>query len=157
MGNAIRPHTPSRTIPMKKIAELLTDRSPRTMPGSSTTLDAARLMREEHIGAVMVVDSEGVLLGCFSERDLTNRVVALGKPPATTQLSEVMTKELFTASPDDRVHAVAMEMQERHIRHLPVLKDGVLVAVLGLRDMQRELLAVTRGQITDLTRYIRGA
>ncbi|MEX1024103.1 MAG: CBS domain-containing protein [Planctomycetota bacterium] len=142
---------------MRTIAELLTDRKPRTLPPTATALDAARRMQAEHIGAILIVDDAQQLVGCFSERDLTNRVVAAGRAPADVQLHEVMTRELFTATPEDRIHATACEMQERHIRHLPVVVDGQLIAVLGLRDMQRELLEATRGQVNELTRYIRGA
>lgn len=144
-------------IPMKKLADLLDGRAPSTMLGTNTALDAARRMKEEHIGAVLIADEAGAPLGVFSERDLTNRVVSRGLDPDATLLTDVMTRGLFTASPDDGIHATLIEMQDRHIRHLPILEDGELVAVLSIRDLLRSLLAATRGQVNDLTRYIRGA
>ena len=63
---------------------------------------------------------------------------------------------LFQASPDERVNDVAREMQERHIRHLPVVEDGACVGVLGLRDLLREHLSAKQEEVRDLKAYIQG-
>ena len=141
---------------MKTIRELITGRTPMTMEGSATALEAARRMKEEHVGAVLVVDDSQALCGVFTERDLMTRIVVAGLAPDEVRLEDVMTRELFTASPDQRVNEVAREMQSRHIRHLPVVEDGTTVAMLSLRDLLREHLDAKRNEVRALTAYIQG-
>ena len=113
-------------------------------------------MLEAHIGAILIVDSKGGPLGVFTERDLMTRVVVPEREPKGVQIKEVMTRELFTVSPERRINEVAREMQERHIRHLPVVEDGVVIGMLSLRDLLREHLAEKRHEVRALTAYIQG-
>ncbi len=141
---------------MKSVGELLVGRKPVSMTRSATALEAARLMEKEHVGSLLVLSPEGNLEGCFTERDLMTRVVGAGKDPAATPLADVMTRELFTAAPEERVNQVAREMQARHIRHLPVLEDGKVLGMLSLRDLLREHLEAKRHEVQALTAYIQG-
>jgi len=140
---------------MKSIRELLRERDPVSLPGTATVLDAVRKMNEAHIGAVLVRDAGGAV-GVFTERDLMTRVVEPGLEPRTTVLARVMTRDLFTSPPDRRINEVAREMQDRHIRHLPVVENGEVIGILSLRDLLREHLAVKRGEVQALTAYIQG-
>jgi len=113
-------------------------------------------MRDQHIGAVLVLDAERRLAGIFTERDLMIRVVVAGRAPGSVLLQEVMTRELFTASPEDRVFHVAQSLQARHIRHVPVLRNGEVVGILSLRDLLRAHLSVKEQEVQHLTAYIKG-
>src|ERR1043165_6031163 len=80
-------------------------------------LDAARLMREKHIGSVVVVRNDTVA-GIFTERDTLYRVIAEGRDPAVTRVSEVMTATVTTISPETTLLDCAQLMTSRRIRHI---------------------------------------
>lgn len=142
---------------MKSIRELLTGRSPLTVAGSTSVLDASKRMRAEHVGCLMVVDAERRPLGIFTERDLMSRVVVEGRDPAAVQIKEVMSRDPFSADAEERVLRVALQMQERHIRHLPVTdENGHLLGVLSLRDLLRAMLAEKREELDAMRSYIQG-
>jgi CBS domain-containing protein len=140
---------------MKTIRDLLSGRAPVTCPGTATVLDAAKKMDECRIGALIVVDAKGPV-GVFTERDLMNRVVVPELDPKTLPVAKVMSKNVFSTTPDQRINDVARELQERHIRHVPVIEDGKLLGMLSLRDLLREHLQLKRGEVAALTAYIQG-
>ena len=100
--------------------------------------DAIDLMLEENVGSVVVCDSEG-LKGIFTERDVL-RLAGQGGDFARRRLEDVMTKNVFTVSPADDILAAARLMQERQIRHLPVVEGDNVVGVLGIREAMRTLV-----------------
>ena len=104
-----------------------------TAPGGATVAEAARLMRERAVGAVMVLD-EGKLVGVFTERDALFRVVAESRDVQTTRLSEVMTTRPRTVSPDMAFSDALHIMHEGGFRHVPVVKDGRPVGMISCRD-----------------------
>lgn len=104
-----------------------------TAPESATVADAARLMREKRVGAVMVVE-EGKLAGVFTERDALFRVVAESRNVETTRLSEVMTRKPQTVSPDKTFSDALHIMHEGGFRHVPVVEDGRPVGMISCRD-----------------------
>jgi len=104
-----------------------------TAPGGATVAEAARLMRERAVGAVMVLD-EGKLVGVFTERDALFRVVAESRDVQTTRLSEVMTSRPRTVSPDMAFSDALHIMHEGGFRYVPVVKDGRPVGMISCRD-----------------------
>lgn len=141
---------------MLTIRDILTGRKPVTLPGRATVLEAARAMKEERVGAVVVLDAQRGPKGCFTERDLMTRVVVEGRDPASTRIEEVMTTELFVAPPEGHVNEFARQMQTRHIRHLPVVEKGKLIGMLSLRDLLRAHLDTKRHEVQALQAYIKG-
>lgn len=141
---------------MKTIRELLTEKQMLSVGGDKSVLEAAELMHEGRVGALLVVAADGSLEGIFTERDLMVRVIVARKDPGRVRVAEVMTRDIFTASPERRVNEVAREMQARHIRHLPVVDDTGVVGVLSLRDLLREHLDAKRHEVRVLTAYIQG-
>jgi CBS domain-containing protein len=104
-----------------------------TAPGSTTVIEAARLMRENHVGAVMVVE-EGRLAGVFTERDALFRVIAEGRDVQTAQLADVMTRNPQTIHPDKPFPDALHVMYEGGFRHVPVVEDGRPVGMISARD-----------------------
>jgi CBS domain-containing protein len=102
-------------------------------PGSTTVIAAARLMRESHVGAVIVVE-DGKLAGVFTERDALFRVIAEGRDVQTTQLAEVMTRNPRTIHPDKPFPDALHVMYEGGFRHVPVVEDGRPVGMISARD-----------------------
>jgi len=140
-----------------KIKSLITDdMRVVSLPTSATVLEATQLMVGTRRGSVLVVDGAGAPAGIFTERDLMVRVVSEGIAPATLTLAEVMTTELFTAAPDDKITTIRREMRERHIRHLPVLEGGNVLAVLSTRDLLRADFEETREEAAAMRGYIQG-
>jgi CBS domain-containing protein len=104
-----------------------------TAPGSTTVIEAARLMRENLVGAVMVVE-DGRLAGVFTERDALFRVIAEGRDVQTAQLTDVMTRNPQTIHPDKPFPDALHVMYEGGFRHVPVVEDGRPVGMISARD-----------------------
>jgi len=104
-----------------------------TSPGNTTVGEAARLMRQKQVGAVMVVE-EGKLIGVFTERDALFRVVAEGRDAQTTRLAEVMTRNPRTIHPDKPFSDALHIMYEGGFRHVPVMEDGRPIGMISARD-----------------------
>jgi CBS domain-containing protein len=99
-----------------------------------TVLEVARLMVNHNIGAVPVL-KDGQLVGIFSERDLMSRVVANGKDPAQTRVTEVMTSDPLTIELHDNLETCMTLMRRHGFRHLPVCQGRELKGVVSLRDI----------------------
>ena len=117
----------------RTIRQIIDGQDLLTAPSSMTVADAARLMKQRNVGAMMVVD-DGRLAGVFTERDGLFRVLAAGLDGATTPLSAVMTANPRTISPDRSfAHALGF-MHEGRFRHLPVVEDGRPIGMISVRD-----------------------
>ena len=141
---------------MPQIQSLLTGRPVLTLREQSTALDAACEMERNRVGAILVTDERGRPRGIFTERDLMVRVVVGGRDPATVRLADVMTHELYTSPPDRKVAEVRRELQERHIRHVPVVRNDEVIGVLSLRDLLRADLERAAHELDETRRYIQG-
>ena len=104
-----------------------------TCTADMTVSDAAGLMRDKHIGAVIVVDN-GRVAGIFTERDALFRVVAEGRDVRTTRLAQVMTRNPQTVKPDQPFSAALQMMYGGKFRHVPVVEDGRPVGIISARD-----------------------
>jgi len=125
-----------------------------SLPPSATVLEAAQLMNQHGIGAVVVRDEHGVR-GIFTERDVLRRVVAAQRSVRDVTIADVMTKELVTCGPQTSVEECAELMTGRRIRHLPVLDDeGALAGLVSIGDVVARQVAEQRGLIEELNRYI---
>ena len=116
------------------ISKIIEDQEIVTTPADTTVKDAARLMRENHIGAVIVVGENGRLAGIFTERDALFRVVAEGRDGKTTKLADVMTRNPQTVKPDQRFSVALQMMYGGKFRHVPVVEDGRPVGIISARD-----------------------
>lgn len=110
-----------------------------TIGMGSTVLEAARLLRRENVGAVLVKDScqtEGdVLLGMMSERDVVQALVDHGAAALAMPVSAFMTRAIISCEADDTVDQVGALMSEHHVRHMPVRHGEALVGVISIRDL----------------------
>jgi CBS domain-containing protein len=101
---------------------------------NSTVLEAARFMMEHNIGAVPVL-RDGELAGMFTERDVMNRVVAAGRSPGITKVSEVMTANPRSVEVNETIEQCVFLMREFNFRHLPITEGKKLKGVVSLRDI----------------------
>jgi CBS domain-containing protein len=104
-----------------------------TSTADTTVSDAARLMREKHIGAVVVVEN-GQVAGIFTERDALFRVVAEGRDVKSTRLADVMTRNPQTVNPEQPFSVALQMMYGGKYRHVPVVEDGRPVGIISARD-----------------------
>jgi CBS domain-containing protein len=122
---------------MTTLRHLVKDRKVYSVEVTRTVLEAARYMMEHNIGAVAVL-RKGELAGILSERDIMNRVVAVGRTPGTTAVSEVMTANPRAVAADESIEECLFIMREFGFRHLPIVdgKDGKdLKGLVSLRDV----------------------
>ena len=117
----------------RPVRSILGSQSPVTANGEMSVAQAARLMKDRRVGAVLVMH-EGRLAGIFTERDALFRVIAEGHDPAGTRLEDVMTANPRTITPDRPLgHALHM-MHEGGFRHVPVVEGGAPLGVVSARD-----------------------
>jgi CBS domain-containing protein len=96
-------------------------------------------------------------VGVFSERDLMTRVVVEGRTRARRRSRSVMTREVVTATLDDRVERCPREDAQRGCRHLPVVADGRVIAMISMRDLMRDEIEEQVAEIRELRAYIHQA
>ncbi len=116
------------------VPDLVSNQTLASLPPSATVRDAARVMTERHIGAVLVA-VDGRLQGIFTERDVLARVVAAGLDPDDTALGGVMTPNPDTVAPNDTALDALRRMSECGYRHLPVLDGDQMVGIVSIRDL----------------------
>jgi CBS domain-containing protein len=124
---------------MSTVYDLVKDRRVYSINADQTVLEAARIMMEHGIGALPVMRN-GELAGIFSERDIMNRVVAVGRMPGTTKISEVMTANPRGVDAGESVDECLYLMKEFGFRHLLIVSGKELKGLVSLRDI---LLKVT--------------
>jgi CBS domain-containing protein len=120
-------------------------RAPITMAAEATVGSAMRLMLECDIGAVLVVNERGELLGVFSERDLLTKVAGLVDDYASRPVSEFMTRRPETVREGDSLAFALHKMDCGGYRHLPTLRDGRLAGMLSVRDLLRHITGLLKG------------
>ena len=121
---------------MRRVADILDDKSEELVwiGPLESVFDALTLMNEKNVGAVLV-QIEDYLVGILSERDYMRKVILDMHASKKTKVSEVMTRDLVTVTPDDTlVHCIALTKKHR-VRHLPVVTAGKAVGMISLRDL----------------------
>ena len=117
----------------RTIRDVIKQQRPVTAPAGMSVREAARVMKQHRIGAIMVVEG-GILAGIFTERDALNRVVAEGRDVQTTTLADVMTTNPRVLSPNASFTAALELMHEGRFRHVPVVEDGRPIGMISVRD-----------------------
>jgi CBS domain-containing protein len=115
----------------------------------SPVAECVRTMTAEKIGAVIVMDGER-LIGIFTERDALNKVLAAGLDPVSTKVSEVMTKDPYCIPPTTTVGEAMELVTKRRFRHLPVVENGKVLAVVSSGDLTHWLVKDQMGEVQEL-------
>ncbi len=142
---------------MDTVAQILNRKGHQvwSLPKDATVLDAAKMMREKNIGAVLVMDGDKVA-GIVSERDIVRRACAEQRDPASTPLSEIMTPQVLCISPNATAEEVLAVMTKRRFRHLPVRDGEKLVGVISIGDAVKAVIEHHEFTIQQLVNYITG-
>ncbi len=121
---------------MRRMSAIIKDQDPLTLSPSTTVKHACECMRERRVGAVLVTDKDRHLLGIFTGRDAVCRILAEGKDPAKTRLSEVMTRDPDTMPPGSLAIDALRMMQDGGYRHVPIVADGKVLGVASRGDFK---------------------
>jgi CBS domain-containing protein len=115
----------------------------------ATLVEALKVMADDNVGAVLVIDKESKIAGIFSERDFARKSISEGRTVAITRVSEIMTPQVLYVKPDTSISDCMNLMTEKRIRHLPVLANGKLMGVISIGDVVKALLKVQDTVISE--------
>lgn len=114
---------------------------------------AAKALSDHDIGALVVTDVEGAIVGIVSERDIVRVLSAHGSAALETLVAEVMTRRVKTCNRRDKVGDIMQRMTEDKLRHLPVVEDGRIVGIVSIRDVVRRQLEEMEQDLNALREY----
>src|SRR5262245_56639339 len=132
-----------------KIAEVMTER-PRAVTAKTTVREAARLMDEEDVGSLPVVDEGARLIGIVTDRDVAVRVVSRGLDSETTVVGDVASRDVVALTPDDELDDALRLMAREQVRRLPiVVRENQLVGMLAQADVAHAGKEKTTGLVVE--------
>jgi CBS domain-containing protein len=126
-----------------------------TIDEGASVFDAIKLMADHGIGSLLVMRGQD-LKGIVTERDYARKVILKGRAAETTLVSEIMSVELITATPQQTVNQCMTLMTEKRIRHLPILAHDKVVGLISIGDLVQAIIADQKEAIEHLENYISG-
>jgi CBS domain-containing protein len=121
----------------------------------ASVYDAIKLMAEHGVGSLLVMDGDE-LKGIVTERDYARKVIIKGRSSESTQVGEIMTKDLVTTTSAQTVNECMTMMSERRIRHLPVMSGKAVVGLISIGDLVQAIISDQQKEIEQLENYISG-
>jgi CBS domain-containing protein len=140
---------------MKKVADIIARKGGNitNVPGNSTVLEALKIMADQNIGSVMVME-DGKYRGIMTERDYSRKVILKGKSSTDTKVSEIMTADFPRVTPQDSVDYCMQLMSDKNIRYLPVFDGEELCGIVSINDVVKETILSQQETITQLKDYL---
>lgn len=136
-----------RAVPLSRL--LQEGEAVHSVVPDALVVDCVRKMSAEKIGALVMMDGER-LVGIFTERDALKKALAAGRDPRTTRVSEMMTKDPYCIQPTTTVGAAMELVTQRRFRHLPIVENGRLLAVVSSGDLTHWLVKDRLGEVQEL-------
>ena len=121
---------------------------PRSIGKSVSVVEAARLMREQDIGSLPIIDDE-MLVGMITDRDITTRVVAEAADPNLTSVEDVYSRDLISVEPDRDLQEALLLMARHQVRRLPVVENGRLVGIVAQADIALRENETKTGELVE--------
>ena len=125
------------------------------IPPDATVFEAIEMMDNKNVGALLVMDGKK-LVGMFSERDYTRKIVLRGKRSRETKVAEIMSTNLTITHSREPVEKCLRLMTDKRIRHLPVLDGDKVVGVISIGDLVKWVISCQSAAIAHLENYISG-
>lgn len=119
----------------------------------TSVLDALQVMMDKNISALLVMEGSE-LKGIFTERDYARKIILQGKASKETSIQEVMTINLETVKLNASIEHCMKIMTERHIRHLPIVEDGIVAGMISIGDLVKFVIEDQKQTIEQLQTYI---
>ena len=138
-----------------KVSTILSTKRQRliTIGPGKTLQEAAVLLTQHNIGALIVVDEAVSPVGILSERDIVRKLGQSGDAPSAL-VRDVMTADIITGLPDDDLLSVANTMTERRFRHLPIMRNDQLIGMISIGDVMKAQRDAYRGERNTLETQI---
>jgi CBS domain-containing protein len=121
----------------------------------ATVFEAITMMDQKNVGALLVMEDEQ-LVGMFSERDYTRKVVLRGKRSRETKVAEIMSTNLSVTHPQEGVETCLRLMTDKRFRHLPVLEGEKVIGIISIGDLVKWVISCQSATIAHLENYISG-
>jgi CBS domain-containing protein len=139
----------------KKVADVLLRKGSHitTVTPQTTVLEALRIMADQNIGSVMVLE-EGHYLGIVTERYYSRKVVLKGKSSTDTNVTEIMSSDLPRVTPNDSIDYCMQLMSDKNIRYLPVFDESQVTGILSINDVVKETILSQQETISQLKDYL---
>jgi CBS domain-containing protein len=140
---------------MKKVADVIARKGSNVtnVPPSTSVLDVLKIMAEQNIGSVVVID-KGNYIGIMTERDYSRKVVLKGKSSTDTKVSEIMSSDFPRITPTDSIDYCMQMMSDKNIRYLPVFNNDQLCGIISINDVVKETILSHEETITQLKDYL---
>lgn len=122
---------------------------------NQTVFEAIKKMDELNIGALLVINNQK-LKGIISERDYRSKVILKGRSSKSTDVSKIMTEDVFYVEPSDSVETCMSIMTEKKIRHLPVMQNDDILGVVSIGDLVKNIISQQKFEIKNMRHYIQG-
>jgi signal-transduction protein with cAMP-binding, CBS, and nucleotidyltransferase domain len=139
---------------VKHLVNSKTDSTHYAVKANETVLKALRIMTAANIGSVLVMEEEKII-GIFTERDYLQKGELQGRTAAQTTVREVMTDAMYTVTTETSTDECMAVMMKLHIRHLPVVENGILVGIISMRDVVAAAVDERETKIKGLEDFIR--
>ena len=142
---------------MRTVQQLLDDKGHeiQSVHPDDSVFDAIQKLASANIGSLIVIEDDRPV-GIFTERDYARNVILKGKSSPTTQIREVMTTRVIYVQPEQTVEECMAIMTDKHIRHLPVLRDEKLIGMISIGDLVKSIIADQKFTIEQLQQFIQG-
>jgi CBS domain-containing protein len=140
---------------MKTVKQLVEEKPHKLLSVTPrmSVFEALQKMAEFDVGALVVLEGDR-LVGIFSERDYARKLILHGKSSKETRIEEIMTTRVVCIGPDRSAEECMALMTDKRVRHLPVLEDKKVVAVISIGDVVREMIEDQKHTIEQLEQYI---
>jgi CBS domain-containing protein len=125
-----------------------------TIQQSHSTLDAAKLMNEHHVGSLIVTDTFNKIAGIITERDILTRIVTAQLDPAATPVTKAMTTNVIHCTPETSLTEARHLMSDCKIRHIPVTNNDELVGMISIGDLNAASNADLTIEVKTMRQYI---
>ena len=126
-----------------------------TVAPQQTVACVVKVLAQNRIGAVPVINEEGQLIGIISERDIIRGMSEYADAVLTLAADQLMTREVKTCSSEDQLVDIMEVMTLQRIRHLPVIQNGALHGIVSIGDVVKQRLEEVQSEAEELRRYIR--
>lgn len=126
-----------------------------TIPPRASVNELLALLAEHGIGAVVVSEDGRTVAGIVSERDVVRHLHTAGPEVLEQPVSAIMTTEVHACAPEDELESLARTMTEHRVRHLPVVVDGRLRAIVSIGDVVKHRMSELESEKDALEDYIR--
>ncbi len=125
-----------------------------TLAADATLEHAARELNTKRVGALIVLDGAGAILGVLSERDVIREIARRGAEALEDSVAAAMTRDVHTALPDETVDDGLGRMTDRRVRHLPVVQAGRLIGIISIGDLVKHRMAAVEAEAAAMQAYI---